>query len=81
MLLDSVQGSEQQKQELLPKMATLEYVGCWALTEVSYAAHIQASLSLTSICVRIARTPGAKWRAFHSVCVLHAVVPVALQWV
>jgi hypothetical protein len=27
-----LQGSEEQKQELLPKMAKLESVGCWALT-------------------------------------------------
>ena len=30
-----MQGSEQQKEELLPKMATFEYAGCWALTEPS----------------------------------------------
>jgi len=29
------QGSEQQKQDLLPSMAKLDKVGCWALTEPS----------------------------------------------
>jgi acyl-CoA oxidase len=29
------QGSEQQKQELLPGMSRFDLVGCWALTEPS----------------------------------------------
>mmetsp|Transcript_25590 Transcript_25590/g.64931 ORF Transcript_25590/g.64931 Transcript_25590/m.64931 type:complete len:461 (-) Transcript_25590:299-1681(-) len=35
MLTVSLLGSEQQKQELLPAMAKLDLVGCWALTEPS----------------------------------------------
>lgn len=35
MLTISLLGSEQQKEELLPKMAKFEYTGCWALTEPS----------------------------------------------
>mmetsp|Transcript_12566 Transcript_12566/g.27116 ORF Transcript_12566/g.27116 Transcript_12566/m.27116 type:complete len:444 (-) Transcript_12566:761-2092(-) len=35
MLTIGLLGSEQQKEELLPKMAKFEYAGCWALTEPS----------------------------------------------
>ena len=41
------QGSIEQKLELLPKMAALEYVGCWALTEPNYGSDA-ASLATTA---------------------------------
>ena len=40
-------GSEAQKQELLPSMATFARVGCWALTEPGHGSDA-SSLSTTA---------------------------------
>lgn len=42
MLTIGLLGSEDQKQELLPRMAKLELVGCWALTEPSNGSDASA---------------------------------------
>uniref|UniRef100_A0A7R9VKM5 Uncharacterized protein n=1 Tax=Chlamydomonas euryale TaxID=1486919 RepID=A0A7R9VKM5_9CHLO len=42
MLTIGLLGSEQQKAELLPPMARLEWAGCWALTEPAYGSDAAA---------------------------------------
>ncbi|GFR46240.1 hypothetical protein Agub_g7786 [Astrephomene gubernaculifera] len=42
MLTIGLLGSEQQKEDLLPKMAKMELVGCWALTEPSNGSDASA---------------------------------------
>ena len=41
-MLCCVQGSEEQKQQLLPGMADNSLVGCWALTEPSNGSDASA---------------------------------------
>ncbi|KAG2441458.1 hypothetical protein HXX76_003080 [Chlamydomonas incerta] len=50
MLTIALLGSEEQKQELLPKMAKFELVGCWALTEPSNGSDASA---LTSTATKV----------------------------
>lgn len=49
----ALQGSEDQKQELLPAMAKLQLVGCWALTEPSNGSDA-AALTCTATKVGLA---------------------------
>lgn len=51
MLTLDLLGSEQQKRELLPGMASLKQVGCWALTEPSNGSDA-AALTTTATKVR-----------------------------
>jgi hypothetical protein len=42
VFIHGLQGSEEQKQELLPAMAAFDKVGCWALTEPSNGSDASA---------------------------------------
>lgn len=48
-------GSEQQREELLPRMASLEWTGAWALTEPSNGSDASA---LESTAKKVQSCPG-----------------------
>ena len=60
MLTINLLGSEQQKRELLPGMASLNLVGCWALTGPSNGSDA-AALTTTATRVRA-------WLASGAIC-------------
>ena len=65
-------GSEQQKQLLLPRMASLEWTGAWALTEPSNGSDASA---LESTARQVA-PPGIAVTD-HSSCIIcsHLIIP------
>ena len=57
------QGSEEQKQELLPKMAKFELVGSWALTEPSNGSD---AATLQSTATKVSRECKIRKRASNT---------------